>query len=204
MRPVAPPESLPLHIKASLKKAVGIAKKPRRERKILFISALMLTCKASCVLLNEVSYIFWSDRGQECQRKKAWKWNKNLEVSSPVPLYVFTSPTPWCTPPWTLIQLLFSMHSPCIVKLPPVIGSYKSGEHSGVGASHGGVDPFGEKGLGGVTFFRWRPYLTWPVIMLAARWRHELILPIFQVLAFKRPKGNKWRERQPDQWVYID
>lgn len=34
-----------------------------------------------------------------------------------------------------------------------VIGSYKSGEHSGVGASHGGVDPLGEKGLGGVTDF---------------------------------------------------
>lgn len=81
------------------------------------------------------------------------------------------------------------MHSPCIfVQLPPVIGSYKSGEHSGVGASHGGVDPLGEKGLGGVTdFFSMKG---WQIIS-AARWRHELILPIFQVLALKKNKTKR-------------
>lgn len=81
------------------------------------------------------------------------------------------------------------MHSPCIfVQLPPVIGSYKSGEHSGVGASHGGVDPLGEKGLGGVTdFFSMKG---WQIIS-AARWRHELILPIFQVLALKKKQDQK-------------
>lgn len=125
----------------------------------------------------------------------------DLEVSSPIPLEngIHITNGPWCT----LMQQLFSMHSPCIfVQLPPRSLGATNLENTLALAHRMEVSIHSVRKAS----VAWRTFSMkgWQMIS-AARWRHELILPIFQVLALKitRPKGNKRRERHPYQWVWI-